>query len=98
MTDEVESEESLGCDFVWNRLACQYSQRIVNHDFYHHLTGIHGVGTDMGGDDHIGKAKERMVPATRGRSGIKIKNYASVLFFSVWVLSVKTNIVFEVTD
>lgn len=93
MTDEVTSAESLGSDFIWNSLARQYSQRIVNHAFYHPLTGIHGVGTDMGGDDHIGKAEERMVPATRDRSGAKIKKCSSVFFC---VGCGKMNIVLEV--
>lgn len=57
LTDEVTSAESLGSDFIRNRLASQYSQRIVNHAFYHPLTGIHGVSTNMGGDDHIRKAE-----------------------------------------
>lgn len=93
-TDEVTSAESLGSDFIGNRSASQYSQRIVNHAFYHPVTGIHGVGTDMGGDDHIRKAEERMVPATRDRSGAKIKNCISG--FSC-VGSGKMNIVSEVT-
>lgn len=76
-------------------MACQYGQRIVNHAFYHPLTGVHGVGTDMGGDDHIRKAEERMAPATRGRSGAKMKNYISIFVFCVG--SGKMNIASEVT-
>lgn len=94
MPDEVTSAESLGSDFIRNRLASQYSQRIGNHAFYHPLTGIHGVGTDMGGDDHVRKAEERMVPATRDRAGAKIKNCTSVFFC---VGSEKMNKALEVT-
>lgn len=55
----------LSSDFIRNRLACQDSQRIVNHGVYHHSTGFDSVGADMGGDDNVRKAKERMVPAQK---------------------------------
>lgn len=63
--EEVTSAESLSSDFIRDRLACQDSQGIVNHALCNHLTGFHRVGADMGGDDYIGKAEERMVPATK---------------------------------
>lgn len=55
--------KSFWFDFTGNRLAFHCSQSI----FYHHLSHPYccsvSVGANVGGDQHVTKAKERMIPA-----------------------------------
>jgi len=44
-------------------MAIQYSQRVVYHHQHHLSCCSDSVGANVGGDQHIRKAEERMIPA-----------------------------------
>lgn len=53
----------LGLDFIGNRKPFYNSDCILHHQLNHlSYCGI-SVGPGMGGDEHIGKAEERMISA-----------------------------------
>lgn len=65
-TVEVLSVKSFWFDFIGNSLAFQCSHSIFYHPLHHPSCCSVGVGANVGGDQHIRKAKERMIPAQDG--------------------------------
>lgn len=58
-------------------MARQDSQSVVDHALYDLLTGVHGVGADMGGDHNIRKAEKRVVPGKKTDRESKFKSKVS---------------------